>query len=747
MHLFVHSGSHPVVRLPTAAEAKYLSMELTKPASLVPGSMTASAHWLDEWSATSNFGLSFAYTAPTVKLPRALDSAKGTASGEQKDEGGHMSAPQPQTGPVHLSSGTPEHVARRPSVPPSTPSPSRAATKPRARPSSDHLDYVDLLIAIPYALQPANFRSKGRGADGAQETQSTARQPLDLASGTQHGTERTKASMVKAEPIFAQTSGDGFAARGWERGDETSSAPRPPPAVIATSATSPRDADPFPLSDFPILGAPAVVPPVHPVAASEAWSPRAPLAPEWERSTVVPRTAEQEKALWDRTMAPLLAARAREERKRERGRQRALEVGRRLRASHHVQLGLPKTVWIEVLLELTASDRWNFALSCKEACAVVGEMTTFWDVTRGLFYQPQRTARGAVRPQAATQHAITVVRTNEHHARRHYIGHQISMMKRLTVSLDNVGRLLRHLQFHRTPLLTAAWLGLVLPAMPHLAYLGIYKCDLVDVGDVEDLLRFLRFGSRRAEVQLDLYPSQALRQQHFMQVNLLVALPALLARVLPQAKAQGARLVEPGRLFPRWLEHVGSQMSDRLLATLEAGIQDDWLLHDIGVKKWQGAREHFSRGCKDASVFVCRICGARLLGCFFARAQLAGGGELPQCWGCRLLDELQVDRDDVRAHKDMYDAVDAWVFRCRTLDVALADARQHRPVPAAEDQTWAERYDAREREMEYERQVRNGVIVRGQPMKESIWTRPRSGRGGGDYSAAEVVLDEHGREW
>lgn len=195
-----------------------------------------------------------------------------------------------------------------------------------------------------------------------------------------------------------------------------------------------------------------------------------------------------------------------------------------------------------------------------------------------------------------------------------------------------------------------------------LCAVAVFHCELFTVGDTMDVLDCVMAGDRKSSVELDFYPSLALLG--FRQVQFQLAIPALLYRILPKAKAQNAKLLEPGRGFRAWMHRCGRKIPEEILERIEGGIQDEVMVKYAGVRKHQWTRTEFPPSSNDCKYYRCRGCDLRLRGAFFAKTQLATDPENPECWGCKLIEELDYDERNQPCIQDQLHALDdGWLLR------------------------------------------------------------------------------------
>ncbi|KAI9682360.1 MAG: hypothetical protein M1817_000414 [Caeruleum heppii] len=432
------------------------------------------------------------------------------------------------------------------------------------------------------------------------------------------------------------------------------------------------------------------------------------------------RSPEEIHAEWVAYLEGMKKKELQAKRCRDLKRQNAWRLRKELVHQGKCQFYLPREVMIEILLHLNGASRKNLALSCTDAANLVLPLTTTWDISTGQFFGAEkggkRKGRGDAE-QMMTSHAITVVTENPDYLTlepkrkgKGYMARELSMLKKMTLACHNVGDQIRHLELHSIPLLTISLLRLLVPEMTSLAYLGVLKCDLIDLGHVPYILEIACMGDRQHPLRLDLYPSMVVRE--WKQINLRVAIPAVLYYILPQALEQGAGLVDRGAAFLRWLGESSSGVSTELLRRIQRCRQDEWVVRDISAKNQLLASKQLCTG--DDQFFRCRKKHPKLRGCFFSVLPVRGELRRPLCWGCTLLKELQYAREHPNGPLDHYLHVNTWLEDVETLDLAMDIARKDRPIPLHRDQTFQQMRVAREERILREKLIREGKIRPGQ---------------------------------
>lgn len=181
--------------------------------------------------------------------------------------------------------------------------------------------------------------------------------------------------------------------------------------------------------------------------------------------------------------------------------------------------------------------------------------------------------------------------------------------------------------------------------------------------------------------------------------QLQIAITAWLYRILPRDYGQGARLVERGSAFLRFLRKSRCDYSDALLNDITQGYCTDEIVHIMTGEKTAGKTKQVDPKSNQARIYECAGC-ISLPGCFFPAVQLKDcnrNDSRPRCWGCLLEKDIHhVDADHL-GYRPHHEAAEDWLLdkspgswgRSVDLETALKIARQAKVVPRHEDKTWA----------------------------------------------------------
>jgi hypothetical protein len=142
-------------------------------------------------------------------------------------------------------------------------------------------------------------------------------------------------------------------------------------------------------------------------------------------------------------------------------------------------------------------------------------------------------------------------------------------------------------------------LALVVPEMRRLKVLGIYRCEMIHLGDTMKLLEILRKdrgSGMTKKVALDFFPrfhegpvwvqdcvyytgSYGVTWDNFV-LDSRLAIWQLLTRILPQAESQGVDLMGKDAAFKLWMDKSPCWRVDE---TMEA-IQKNWQAERLAVQ-------------------------------------------------------------------------------------------------------------------------------------------------------------------
>ncbi|KAI9883647.1 MAG: hypothetical protein M1823_004579 [Watsoniomyces obsoletus] len=414
---------------------------------------------------------------------------------------------------------------------------------------------------------------------------------------------------------------------------------------------------------------------------------------------------------------------------------KAKQVDEQVIKAAKTQMPLPMELMMQVVQQLHPRDRQAFAISCKDASAVVRSEVIEWNVATGDFQDDDKVENGKPVTKPGRKHSTIIVRGDAKNDRSGYRGHEIRGMQSLTLAVANMNMnyyAINKLELHGLPLLNADWLRCVVPALKNLTYLGIYRSPLMNIRAIEDLTHIIgHLKNRVGPIEVDFYPAE--RATYGRDVKYIVAVPALLYQILPKAKKLGLNICTEGGALYRWLKRVGCGINPRRLAMLEDGKPNPEMIHWIAEMKEETAMKRLDPKCAHRRLVECERCQKDLPGCFFAKAQL--NSKRPECWACKFREEL--DNVETNAKGGIQHQVVAaykWLNNSPNLPALAQTAYNGLQKPLVNDKTYyqiGEEFEAereRQRLLEERRQMELHQQNQGQKLGSSEWgTQPAWG--------------------
>jgi hypothetical protein len=162
------------------------------------------------------------------------------------------------------------------------------------------------------------------------------------------------------------------------------------------------------------------------------------------------------------------------------------------------------------------------------------------------------------------------------------------------VSINNFADYFQNLQLHRVPFLTIDLLSLLIPKMRNLKILGIYKCQLVHVGETMKLLDIIKTDrplERENQVSLDFYPNFHLGPVEEpgnpysvgaygvtwdnWNFDTTRAVWCLIIQIIPKARSQGIDFESKHSMFRQWMEHGPCHEIEETIAAFMTPLAHD----------------------------------------------------------------------------------------------------------------------------------------------------------------------------
>jgi hypothetical protein len=153
--------------------------------------------------------------------------------------------------------------------------------------------------------------------------------------------------------------------------------------------------------------------------------------------------------------------------------------------------------------------------------------------------------------------------------------------------MSNFADFFRNLQLHRLPFLTTNILELTIPMMRNLKVLGVYKCQLIHVGDTMKLLEIIQTDKPKGkdtQISLDFYPNYHQGPVPFPGYKYYVGsygvtwdnwngdtrlgVWQLISVIIPQALKQKQDFWSKHTMFRQWLDKSPCWRVSETLATL-----------------------------------------------------------------------------------------------------------------------------------------------------------------------------------
>lgn len=181
-------------------------------------------------------------------------------------------------------------------------------------------------------------------------------------------------------------------------------------------------------------------------------------------------------------------------------------------------------------------------------------------------------------------------------------------------SLSNFGDFIKTLHLHRVPFLTIDVLKLVIPNMRKLVDLGVYKCQLIHIGDaipLLDIIKLDRPADKEDQVYLDFFPNYHVGPKVFpgytyqtgsygvtwdnWNGDTRLAIWALVRRIIPKALSQGIDMTKPGTAFRGWLDRSPCwRIEETLKDLMDPNIDPIKLAVSVDFPNYKGNVDRFT---------------------------------------------------------------------------------------------------------------------------------------------------------
>ena len=239
---------------------------------------------------------------------------------------------------------------------------------------------------------------------------------------------------------------------------------------------------------------------------------------------------------------------------------------------------------------------------------------------------------------------------------------------------------------------------------------GVFHCQFLTVSRIPWLLYSIRVPRRERAVQLDFWPN--FNGNPNRQTKRMLETTAMLYRILPDARAQDARMLGPGTAFEAFLKSKGRMPPQSWIRAIERREFTPEIVRRVAFMKTE--REHLDSRSSDVQMFDCYTCGP-IPGCFFPKLKLGRSDEddFLSCWGCRLMDADQHTLNEAKWLADQSNTAHGWVRAQPDFEALVNAARTAKPLPESEDKTWDQLHKEREYKRELQRLIRTGTLPEG----------------------------------
>ena len=313
-------------------------------------------------------------------------------------------------------------------------------------------------------------------------------------------------------------------------------------------------------------------------------------------------------------------------------------------------------------------------------------------MTRAFFHNCENPRTGQDAPTNALDQgcvASTVVATPIRGPERHLdYGEQLRHLHKMCTAISNFADFFQNLHLHRIPFLTVDVLALLVPTLRNLKVLGIYKCQLIHIGNTLRLLSIIKMDKpleRENQISLDFFPNYHVGPMHRPGENNNVAsygvtwdnfgartdlaVWKLVMDILPTAERQGVDMTSAHTAFRQWLDKSPCWMvSETLEKIRNPATTDKELVVTANFFELEGDTGKLS--LKQANRpegwdwttkrWPCCICGQSILGIFFDYFQyhwsfcdntIHSNPPVMTCLGCKLVCYLEAERDHYKHRK------------------------------------------------------------------------------------------------
>ncbi|KAF7863832.1 hypothetical protein EAF04_006797 [Stromatinia cepivora] len=367
----------------------------------------------------------------------------------------------------------------------------------------------------------------------------------------------------------------------------------------------------------------------------------------------------------------------------------------------------------DILLKLIWQNHSTASALCRtsqRSWDVLMGITGIWDITGGNFENCE-IPREKNNFEATAASVVIVTPTRDGESIKYL--DQIKNLNKMCIAMHNFSEFLQNIQFHHVPFLTTHILALIIPEIRKLSVLGVYNCELIHLGDGQELLNIIQRDRLRGcehQVHLDFYPAyhvgpysthqagdkkgeQRLGGQYsygvtwddpgMMVADIRLAIWQEVHGLIHQARNQGIDFESKHTMFRQWLDKSPCLAVEKTLKVLMdpcAGI--DQIIVHVAYREFHGDVQKFRKSVPGkvankpegsqwmAEGFRCPSCEHLLPGIWFSYQMIRNfklnNQDNPTCQACKLFDYLKMEDDHYK--KEKRTIIKAWCWD-RTLTI------------------------------------------------------------------------------
>ncbi|APA09615.1 hypothetical protein sscle_05g043850 [Sclerotinia sclerotiorum 1980 UF-70] len=361
----------------------------------------------------------------------------------------------------------------------------------------------------------------------------------------------------------------------------------------------------------------------------------------------------------------------------------------------------------DILLKLIWQNHSTASALCRtsqRSWDVLMGVTGTWDITGGNFENCE-IPREENNFEAAAASVVIVTPTRDGKPIK-YIN-QVKNLNKMCIAMHNFSEFLQNIQFHHVPFLSTHILALIIPEMRKLSVLGVHNCELIHLGDGQELLNIIQRDRLRGcehQVSLDFYPAyhvgpysthhagekkgeQRLGEQYSYGVtwddpgmvvaDIRIAIWQEVHGLLHQARIQGIDFESKHTMLRQWLDKSPCLAVEKTLEVLmDPDARIDQIIVHVAYREFHGDVEKFRKSVPGKVAnkpegsqwmvegFRCPSCEQLLPGIWFSYQMIRNfklnSQDNPTCQACKLFDYLKMEDDHYK--KEKRTIIKAWCW-------------------------------------------------------------------------------------